>query len=47
MKKTMPKELVREMELELAREMQLELWIEEAWAAYARKIKVQGMKLVG
>ncbi len=47
MKKTLPQEVVREMELELAREWQLELRIEEAWAAYAEEIEVQGMKLAG
>jgi len=47
MKKTLPQEVVREMELELARERQLESRIGEAWAAYAEEIEVQGMKLAG
>lgn len=45
--KTLPKEVVREMELELAKEVELELRIQEAWWACVRELEAETMKLAG
>ncbi len=42
----MVKEIMREMELEIQKKEQAELWIEKAWAAYAKKIEKQRMKFI-
>ncbi len=43
----MLKEFLRELEPELFEAEQVELWVQEAWAAYARKIEAQRIKLAG
>jgi hypothetical protein len=45
--KTLPKEVVREMELELAQEVELELRIQEAWWTFAGELKAETIKLAG
>jgi hypothetical protein len=45
MMKTLLKEFVREIEFELVKEAQMEMRVQEAWAAYARKVEAGVMKL--
>lgn len=47
MRRTMPKDLVREMELDSVEEAKMELRIEGAWAAYAGKLVAKTVKLAG
>lgn len=43
----MIKEIVREIEHEIKKKGQAEAWIEEAWAAHAKKTEAQRMRLEG